>query len=145
MWFFFYIWPYFFLLNKKVLGAGSGVRVILDLCAYVWIIASCSDCLVTGYQPKSVVVLIVHVTLMMTEKVEQRNCIKFCQKLGHSCSETCDMIQKAFGNEAVNHMQVKDWFRQFREGWTSVKSDEHWGRPSMSSKRWLTRACCCAG
>jgi hypothetical protein len=61
----------------------------------------------------------------MTEKVEQRNCIKFYQKLGHSCSETYDMIQKAFRNETMYHMQVKDWFRQFREGWTTVKSDEH--------------------
>jgi hypothetical protein len=32
----------------------------------------------------------------MTKKVEQCICIKFCQKLGHSCSETYDMIQKAF-------------------------------------------------
>jgi hypothetical protein len=62
---------------------------------------------------------------MMTEKVEQLICIKFCQKLGHSCSETYDMIQMAFGNEAVYCMQVKDWFRQLREEWTSVKSDEH--------------------
>jgi len=62
---------------------------------------------------------------MITEKVEQRNCIKFCQKLGHSCLETYDVIQRAFMNEAIYHMQGKDWFRQFREGWTTVKSDEH--------------------
>jgi hypothetical protein len=35
------------------------------------------------------------------------------------------MIQKAFRNEAIYHMQVKDWFRQFGGGWTSVKIDEH--------------------
>jgi hypothetical protein len=35
-------------------------------------------------------------------------------------------------------MQVKDWFRKFREGWTSVKSDEHSGRPSISNKQLMT-------
>jgi hypothetical protein len=64
------------------------------------------------------------VTLTMTEKAERRNCIKFCQKLQHSRSETYDMIQKACGNEAMGHMQVKNWFRLFNEGWTSVKSVE---------------------
>jgi hypothetical protein len=38
------------------------------------------------------------------------------QETGHSCSETYDMIQKAFGNEAAGRTQVKEWFRQFKEG-----------------------------
>ena len=58
----------------------------LDLCVHVGIIASCSDCLVTGNQPKPVVVCVMSVALMVTKKVEQHICIKFCQKLGHSCS-----------------------------------------------------------
>jgi len=60
----------------------------------------------------------------MTEKIEQCMCIKFCQKHGHSCSETYGMIHKAFGNESLGHTQVEEWFRQFKEGWTSVESDE---------------------
>jgi hypothetical protein len=60
----------------------------------------------------------------MTETAEQSICIKYCQKLGHSCSETYNMIQKAFGNKAMGHTQVKEWFKQFKEGWTSVESDE---------------------
>jgi hypothetical protein len=68
----------------------------------------------------------------MTDKVKQHICIKFCQKFGHSCSETYDTIQKAFGKEATGHMQVKEWFRWFKEGWTSVKSDICSGRHSMS-------------
>jgi transposase len=68
----------------------------------------------------------------MTEKVDQHICIKFYQKLGHSSSETYDLIQKAFWNEAMGHTQVTEWFRQFREGWTSLKSDERSGRPSTS-------------
>jgi transposase len=68
----------------------------------------------------------------MIEKVEQHICIKFCQKLGHSCSETYDMIQEAFGNEAMGLTQVKEWFRRFKEGQISAKSDERSGRLSMS-------------
>jgi hypothetical protein len=42
------------------------------------------------------------------------------------------MIQKAFGNETMGRMQVKKWFRRFKEGWASFESDEHSGRPSTS-------------
>lgn len=68
--------------------------------------------------------MLVCVTLTMTEKIEQRICIKFCQKPGHSCSETYDMIHKAFGNEALGHTQAKEWFRQFKEGRTPVEIGE---------------------
>jgi len=43
----------------------------------------------------------------MTTSVEQHICIKFCQKLGHWCSETYDMIQQAFGNDTMGHTQVE--------------------------------------
>jgi len=68
----------------------------------------------------------------MTETVEQSICIKYYQKLGHSCSETYNMIQKAFGNKAMGHTQVKEWFKRFKKGWTSVESDECSGSLSTS-------------
>jgi hypothetical protein len=40
------------------------------------------------------------------------------------------MIQKASGNEALGHTEVKEWFTLFKEGQTSVESDERSGRPS---------------
>ena len=52
-------------------------------------------------------------------------------KLGHSFSETYDMVQKAFGNETMGYTQVKEWFWQFIEVWSSVEGDECSGRPSM--------------
>jgi len=52
-------------------------------------------------------VRIVRVTLMLTEKVEKHMCIVFCQKLGHSCPATYDVIQMAFGNEAMGCTQIK--------------------------------------
>jgi hypothetical protein len=57
---------------------------------------------------------------LTSKKVEQRICIKFFQKLGHSFSETYDLIQKAFGNEAMGHTQVKEWFRQLKGGRTDI-------------------------
>jgi len=64
------------------------------------------------------------VALKITETAEQHICIKFCRKLGHSCSETYNMIQKAYGNKAMGLTQVKEWFKQFKAGWMSVESDE---------------------
>jgi hypothetical protein len=37
-----------------------------------------------------------------------------------------------FGNEAMGCLQVKKWYKWFREGWTSVESDECSGRPSVN-------------
>jgi transposase len=71
----------------------------------------------------------------MSEEAEQRICMKFRKKLGHSCSETYDMIQKNFGNGAMGHKQVKEWFRRFKAGLTSIESDERSGRPSMSTNQ----------
>jgi len=68
--------------------------------------------------------MLVCVTLTMTEKIEQRFFIKFCQKHGHSCSEAYDMIHKTFGNESLDHTQVEEWFRQFKGRRISVESDE---------------------
>jgi hypothetical protein len=76
-----------------------------------------------------------HFALMMTQKVEQHMRIQFCQKLGHSCSGTHDMIQKTFGNQALGHTQVKKWYRRFKEEWMSVESDEHSGMPSISRNK----------
>jgi len=58
---------------------------------------------------------------MMTEKAEQHIRTKFCQKLGHSCSETYDMIQKTSGNKTMGCMHVKD-------GLGSSKRDRHQSR-----------------
>ena len=38
----------------------------------------------------------------MTERVDQRICIKFCFKLGHSSAETIPMIKKAFGDDSMS-------------------------------------------
>jgi hypothetical protein len=67
--------------------------------------------------------MLVCFALTVIEKIEQ-HIFKFCQKHGHSCLEAYDMIHKAFGNESLGRTQVEEWFRQSKEGWTSVESDE---------------------
>ena len=46
--------------------------------------------------------------------------------------ETYQLLQQAYGEDAMGHTQVFDWFRRFKEGRTSVESDPRSGRPSTS-------------
>jgi hypothetical protein len=68
----------------------------------------------------------------MTERMEQWYCIKFCQKLGGSKAETIRKIQQAFGDDAVDATQIKEWFNLYKGGRTLADSDQHSGRPSAS-------------
>ena len=49
----------------------------------------------------------VAVALKMAEQVEQQICIKFRVKLERFSVETTEMIQKAFGTNAVRTVQIK--------------------------------------
>ena len=40
-------------------------------------------------------------------------CIKFCFKIGKTATETYQLLQQAYGEDAVGHTQVFDWFRRF--------------------------------
>ena len=66
----------------------------------------------------------------MAERFEQRYCIKFCQNLGETQAETVRKIQQAFLDEAMSATQIKEWYNKFKEGRTSVESDQRSGRPS---------------
>jgi len=68
----------------------------------------------------------------MCASTEQRICIKFCFKIGKSLRKTYQLLQKAYGEDAMSRTQVFDWFRRFKEGRTSVKNDPRSGRPSTS-------------
>ena len=72
--------------------------------------------------------------ISMTERIEQRYCIKFCQKLGDTQVETIRKIQQAFGNEALSPTRIKQWFKRFKDGRASVESDPRLRRPSTSRK-----------
>ncbi|XP_068247957.1 protein GVQW3-like [Palaemon carinicauda] len=68
----------------------------------------------------------------MTERVEQRYCIKFCQKLGDSQSETIRKIKQVFGDDAMGVTQIKEWFNRFKSGRASAESDPRSGRPQTA-------------
>ena len=69
----------------------------------------------------------------MAERTDQRICIKFCFNLGKSCTETIEMIQKAFVDESIGITQIKEWYRRFKNARTSVDSDTRSGRPSLAT------------
>ena len=66
----------------------------------------------------------------MTEKQDQRICIKFCFQLGKTSLEIIQMMQKAFGNECMSKTRIKEWYNRFKGSRTSVDSDSRSGRPS---------------
>ncbi|CAN8010843.1 unnamed protein product [Ixodes pacificus] len=66
----------------------------------------------------------------MAERLEQRYCITFRQKLGDSQVETIRKIQTAFGDDAMSSTQIKEWYNRFKDGRTSVESEPRSGRPS---------------
>ena len=74
----------------------------------------------------------------MCESIKQRICIKFCFKIGKTATETYQLLQQAYGKDAMGRTQVFDWFRRFKEGRTSVESDPRSGRPSTSGNEEMT-------
>ena len=68
----------------------------------------------------------------MNEQVDQRICIEFCFKLGHSSAETIPMIKKAFGDDSMSEVQIKLWYRRFKDNRESVESDRRSVRPLTS-------------
>jgi len=68
----------------------------------------------------------------MCGSTEQRIYIKFCFKMGKAATETYQLLQQAYGEDAMGRTHVFDWFRLFKEGRTSVENDPRSGRPSTS-------------
>jgi len=71
----------------------------------------------------------------MCESTEQSICIKFCFKIGKTAKETYQLLQQAYGEDAMGRTQVFDWFRRFKEGRTSVESDPPLGTTVSIEKR----------
>jgi len=66
------------------------------------------------------------------KQLEQRYCIKFCQKLGDTQVETIRKIQQALGDDAMSITRIKEWYNRFKDGSTSVDSEPRHGRASTS-------------
>ena len=50
----------------------------------------------------------------MCESIEQRICIKFCFKIRKTATETYQLLQQAYGEDAMGRTQVFDWFRHLK-------------------------------
>ena len=103
---------------------------------HVWIFSRQHTASVACSQRVSESVYAARVALLfsakMTERLEQRYCIKLCQKLGNSQVETTEKIQQVISDDAMGITQMKEWYNRFKDGRTSVKSDARSGRPSTS-------------
>ena len=42
------------------------------------------------------------------------------------------MIKKAFRDDSMCEGQIKVWYQHFKDGWQSVESNPHSGRPAKS-------------
>jgi len=63
---------------------------------------------------------------------EQRFDIKCCSKAGLSATKTLVLVQKAYGNEALNRSNICRWYSRFRDGRELVEDDERGGRPKST-------------
>ena len=57
------------------------------------------------------------------EKMDLRNCIKFCVKNETKCAKTFKMLTVAFGVSTISRTQVQLWYNRFMEGRQNV--NEH--------------------
>ena len=62
------------------------------------------------------------------DTLEEQYAIKFCFRLGKNATETCGMLQTAFGASCMNQAPVFEWHKGFKEGRESVRDDEKCGR-----------------
>jgi hypothetical protein len=58
--------------------------------------------------------------------------IKFCFKACLSGTETLVLVQKAYGNEALNRSNVFRGYSQFRDRRELEDDDERGGRPKLT-------------
>jgi hypothetical protein len=60
----------------------------------------------------------------MDDRNEKRVTIKFSFKTGLFATETLVLVQKAYGNEAVNQSNIFRWYSRFQDGWDLVEDDK---------------------
>jgi transposase len=72
------------------------------------------------------------VEIKIDQQLEQRINIKFLVKLGNSGPEMCQMLQQAYGEDALKMSTVFKWVQRYREGRKDPTDNKRSGRPSTS-------------
>ena len=80
--------------------ASRTYRLLADICRTYSLCAECL-CLQSYFWVRRILWL-----LKMTEKQDQRICIKFCFQLGKTSSKTMQMMPKAVGNECMSKTRI---------------------------------------
>jgi len=57
----------------------------------------------------------------MCESSDQRICIKFCFKIGKTATETYQLLQQVYGEDAMGRTQVFGRLHRFKEGRSKTK------------------------
>jgi hypothetical protein len=63
---------------------------------------------------------------------KQSVAIKFCFKARLSATDKLVLVQKAYGNEALNRSNFFIWYSRFRDGRELVADDERGGSPKST-------------
>jgi len=62
--------------------------------------------------------------------MEQRLAIKFYFKAGKSATETLQMVNAAYGDQALSRPNVFQWYGRFRDGREDIEDDPRSDRPT---------------
>ena len=66
-------------------------------------------------------------SLVMHLSMEQRLAIKFCFKAGKSATETLQMVNAAYRDQALSRSNVFRWYGRFRDGREDIEDDPRSG------------------
>ena len=69
-------------------------------------------------------------SLVMDLSMEQWLAIKFCFEAGKSATETLQMVNAAYGDQALSRSNVFQWYGRFHGGREDIEYDSRSGRPT---------------
>ena len=72
---------------------------------------------------------------MLVEKMDQRNCVKFCVKNEIKCVRTFEMLTVVFGESTMNRTQVQLWYDRFKESRENVNDNaRQWSSKNVNKR-----------
>jgi len=67
--------------------------------------------------------------------MEQRLAIKFCFKAGKSMTETLQMVNAAYGDQAISCSNVFRWYGRFNDAQEDTEDNCRSGQPTVSKRQ----------